>query len=84
MVSNKKKVTPKILGFCYGIKQYSNKRRENHKKIGFGLIGESAIKSFNNVELGKLIDAFCQICHVEKPKNWIYDHEEYVKDQLIW
>lgn len=80
-----KKVPKKILSFCYDIKQYADKRRSNHKKIGYGLIGEHALKSFNKKELGMLIEAFCMVCNVRKPKDWMLNnHIEYIKEQPIW
>lgn len=81
----RKKVQKKILSFCYDIKQYADKRRNNHKKIGYGLIGEHALKSFSEKELGMLIEAFCTVCSVRKPKDWIVNnHLEYIKGQPIW
>lgn len=80
-----KKVQKKILSFCYDIKQYADKCRNNHKKIGYGLIGEHALKSFSEKELGMLIEAFCTVCYVRKPKDWtLNNHIEYIKGQPIW
>ena len=80
-----KKVQKKILSFCYDIKQYADTCRNNHKKIGHGLIGEHALKSFNEKELGMLIESFCTICNVRKPKDWkLNNHIEYIKGQPIW
>lgn len=80
-----KKVPKKILSFCYDIKQYAEKCRDNHKKIGHGLIGEHALRSLNKKELGMLIETFCTICSVRKPKDWtLNSFVEYIKGQSIW
>lgn len=80
-----KRVSKKILSFCYDIKQYVDNRRANHKKIGHGLIGEHALHSFNEEELGMLIEAFCTVCNVRKPKDWtLNNHVEYVRGRSIW
>ena len=81
----RKKVQKKILSFCYDIKQYVDKCRNNHKKIGHGLIGEHALHLLNEKELGMLIEALCTVCYVQKPKDWtLNNHIEYIKGQPIW
>ena len=75
----------KMLSFCYDIKQYAGKCRKNHKKIGYGLIGEHAIRWLDVKELGMLIETFCTVCQVQKPKDWVQNnHIEFIKGRYIW
>ena len=75
----------KILSFCYDIKQYAAKCRNNHKKIGYGLIGEHALRWLNEQELGMLIESFCTSCHTQKPKGWTRNnHIDFIKGRYIW